>query len=278
MTFSFIASPLTILLLQFIFSNQLQCQITISTDIGYQFPWATDDIPDGNINVYPNGIKEVEIENISLGSGAMYSISLNYPLSSWLESFFTFSYQDGKKYSQVFKSSLSGVNNITNYQGSMIWFTPGVGLNLKSKRTVFFSKLGLSLGINGKISSIQKISSSNSNSDIEILYSEGMAYGIYSGLGGKVNISKNNRWSLTSEIRLISASFAPKKGNLVKYDINNQDILPSLSVNEKQVIYKNKYIEDDSVPVDPNEPTVSARRFYPYSSIGINVGVLYTFY
>ncbi|MDP1817555.1 MAG: hypothetical protein Q8K92_24055, partial [Leadbetterella sp.] len=233
------------------------CQSTIGIEVGYGFPWATDEISDGNINVLDNGIREIETFRMSHGTGMYYSLSIKHPINSLLEGKCLFSYLDGTNVTKTIQFPTTSTKE--SHKGNMFWISPTLVFNLNKKKITPYAFVGFMVGIAGKITRERETRSTNKLTESKSVYSHGTALGISSGLGMKLYPVKGSKWGLFFEAKIISSSYAPKRGELVKYTIDGEDLLNSISVNESVVVYKDKYTIDESIPSDPDEPAIFSR-------------------
>ncbi|HLP94601.1 MAG TPA: hypothetical protein VK168_11225 [Saprospiraceae bacterium] len=253
---------------------KIQCQSSLGIEAGYGLPWAGEEISEGSVMFIGGQSSEIGAINWSYGAGKNYSISYSRFLSSSMEAKCMVSYLDG---STVVRTTLfSNSSSFRYHRSNAFWISPSLVFNLGKKRIRPYVYTGFVFGISPKIIHTNNTFTNGKSTETEYVFSGGAVYGISSGIGIKFYLKKATKWYFASEARLVSASYGPKKGELVRYYIDGTDVLSSISINEKKVIYKDKYIEDLSVPDNPNEPDIFSRRFYPFSSLGLNFGVYYT--
>jgi hypothetical protein len=84
----------------------------------------------------------------------------------------------------------------------------------------------------------------------------------------------SKRLRVFGEFQFISQAYAPTKGYLTKYIVNNEDVTESFQQNASaNVVFVESIQSDPSVSPSPNEPQVRAKHSYPFHSYGLNVGV-----
>ncbi|MBC7777269.1 MAG: hypothetical protein H7246_17685, partial [Phycisphaerae bacterium] len=196
-----------------------------------------------------------------------------YPINSLLEGKCLVSYLDGTVATKTIESSTSNSNE--SYKGNMFWISPTLVFNLNKKKIAPYAFVGFMVGIAGKITVQRESRSNNELFESKTIYSKGTALGISSGLGLKIYPEKKDQWGIFIEAKLISSSYGPKRSERVQRTINGVDMLSTLSVNEKITIYKDKYSVDHSIIPAPSEPAIYSRNFYPFSSLGLNIGVFH---
>lgn len=250
-----------------------QCQSIIGVEASYGFPWAGDEISDGNIISSVPEIRKIEVINWSFGAGRSYSMSYSHFLTPSIEVKCVVSYLDGCAINRIVNFPNS--NTISRYKANAFWLSPTLAFNLTKKKVRPYAYAGFSLGVKPKIQISDKTVSNGSTTESKFVFSGGSVVGISCGIGSKFYFKENAKWHFSAEARLISASYGPKKGALTQYHINGTDVLNSLTFREKNTVYKDNYVLDESIPQNPNEPEIYPRRFYPFSSLGLNIGIFY---
>lgn len=248
-------------------------QISIQAQMGYAFPWAENDVPEGSLVVKNNTVREYDLYKKSYGAGQHYMVSVFHPIFSNVSLGLQLSYLSGAKTSRTFDIMTSRAEEINS--GRMFWFTPQIQIEKPFQNFLLYAGIGPNIGLSGKIIMDLNVVSQSSHSEQRIIYSKGLAYGFSSNVGASWFISKNKKMKLVAEIRLTSASFAPKRADLVSWNQNGTDFLVTTSVLDRAVVYKKKYIKDSTVKSDPNQPSEATLRYYAFSSVGINIGISY---
>jgi len=248
-------------------------QISVQAQLGYALPWAENDVPDGSITVKSSNVQEIDLYKKSFGAGQYYTFSLSYPVVPNFSLGLQFSYLSGAKTSLTVDFSPN--YSVETYSGRMLWVTPQILMEKPFRHLTAYVGIGPSVGLSGKI--IKEFKDGNQSNVYESkgISSKGMAYGVSSKLGVAYFIGKKKQMKLLAEIQLISASYAPRRSDLVKLNKNGTDILGSLTVSERAVVYKKNQITDQTVTPDPNQPSVATIRYYAFSSVGINIGIAY---
>lgn len=268
----------------FLFSSRLSClysQWFVEVGGGYAFGWAPDDIPDGNINEIESGIRNIEISNTSFGAGIHYNATVGRKISNILKIECQFAYLDGKTYRRQVKFISAELNEY--YSGNILWIAPGINIELNQNKKISpYARIGIAIGILGKIQRNQVIDDKqNTIIESEFTFSKGVALGVSSSIGLQYNIPTksniNNRWKIFSEIRLLSSSYGPDEGNFEKYLVNGVEQISTFSINQKTVEYKDNYLKNENQPIDDTKPTIALKRYYPFSSLGVNIGIVFSF-
>jgi len=106
-------------------------------------------------------------------------------------------------------------------------------------------------------------------------YNGGMAFGISSALGLMYHIS--DLISVYGELDLVGMSYAPIKGVMTEYTVNGADKLPNLTTDDKEIDFVDDITYDYNNPPSSAEPSKELKNYLPYSSIGLNIGVRFSF-
>lgn len=131
----------------------------------------------------------------------------------------------------------------------------------------------------GILLSSGKITEYNFNFDLNSInsYSEvheetgGLSVGVMAGLEYAFS-SKLKFLDFYAQLGLITQSYAPKKRELTILILNNENVLPTLSVSERITDLEDSFIINPNP--SPDEPAKALRQHYPFSSIGLNIGLL----
>ena len=247
-------------------------QISIGAGVGYGFPWAVQYIPEGNILYFEDGSRQIEVVKASLGAGKVYTFLVSHQIKKTSISIgCDITYLKGSNIGIVIKSSMIDIQ--TTYKGRILWINPLLKINFNKSKVSPYICLGPSIGLFGKVSE-NFVGNPYSHDLFEIkrVYSKGIAYGISSTLGIQGQFFKNTNLSLFAEINSLNASFGPKSGEVVKSIKNGVDLLEELGMN-RFIIFKDKYINDGTFPSDPDKPILATRVYYPFSSLGLKIGV-----
>lgn len=248
-------------------------QISIQAQMGYAFPWAENDVPEGSLVVKNNTVREYDLYKKSYGAGQHYMVSLSHPIFSNVSLGLQLSYLSGAKTSRTFDIMTSRAEEINS--GRMFWFTPQIQMEKPFQNFLLYAGIGPSIGLSGKIIVDLNVVSQNSYSEQRTILSKGLAFGVSSYVGATCFISKNKKIKLLAEIRLTSASFAPRRGDLVIWNQNGNDFWLTTTLSQRAVVFKKKRIKDSTVTPDINQPSEATLRYYAFSSVGINIGIVY---
>ncbi|MFC5270966.1 outer membrane beta-barrel protein [Adhaeribacter terreus] len=102
---------------------------------------------------------------------------------------------------------------------------------------------------------------------IEAQYDGGLGFGLMAGLGFSYKLTE--KCGIFSEIKMSNLSYSPKWYRLKKETINGEDIT---AFRQKDTELVNSYSTSYS-----GEPSVNIKEAFPFGSVGLNLGLKYTF-
>jgi hypothetical protein len=70
-------------------------------------------------------------------------------------------------------------------------------------------------------------------------------------------------------------SYAPNKSEITESKFNGVDILPNMTIRDKQTEYSDSYTDDNNSSSNTSVPRKSTKQNIPFSSIGVNLGIRY---
>ena len=103
----------------------------------------------------------------------------------------------------------------------------------------------------------------------------GRALGAYTAVGVKYNIK--GRISVFLDVNMVNISYAPTKCVLVERNVDGVDLLPTLTVKQKEIEFVNENNNNPSIQSTQSEPTRMSYVKMPFSSIGVNTGFVVSF-
>jgi len=266
----------SILLTFFLFDSLFSWSQTFygSLSGGYQFGVGKQNMEHHSVSEFIDPYKPWPWEKVdlSLGQGALTNGIIGYDLNQSYGLTLSGSYLFGAEFSSKTSNNLTVERKLS---ASMVRINPSVRMYVSQNRFRTYADIGFILGI-GKINFNLK----NSTIDTTFLeytyvYDGGLSYGANARFGLEYQVSKRLR--VFGEFQFVSQAYAPTKGYLTKYIVNNEDVTESFQQNASaNVIFVDAIQSDPSVSPSPNEPLIRARHSYPFHSYGVNVGVKYT--
>jgi len=249
--------------------------------------------------IYESSIKNSRIKGAgSFGKGFRFGATVGYMFTENIGAELGFDYLMGNKfttgtskYSNTsiynFIDSIMNDVNTTHTSGSlkskgsgnMLRFIPALRITAGKGAIKPYLRLGLVVSVANKLK-ITSEDSETDNSNVttvsihEFKYSGGISLGFAGALGANYKIS--DHMGVFAEFGIITQSWAPKKGLLTKYTIDGVDKLPGMSDENKETEFVNSYSYTSTNDVS-SESRKSIKTHYPFSSIGLNVGVSFSF-
>ena len=101
--------------------------------------------------------------------------------------------------------------------------------------------------------------------------SGGMAFGLSSGVG--VMLNRSDKMSFFGEINMVNLSYAPTKGKTTEAFYNEVNVLPYMTISEKEIEFVDSYTYNSSNAQTVLEPRKELKQKFPFGSFGVNVGL-----
>ncbi|HRY32139.1 MAG TPA: outer membrane beta-barrel protein [Bacteroidales bacterium] len=209
---------------------------------------------------------------VSLGQGMNIGLNCGYHFNDHIACELDVSWLKGDK-QKVEHKYQQGITTCF-LASQMIQVMPTLVLSAGMHKIQPFMKLGVLIGT-GRID-YEKNTDDNEHSQIKVFrMNGGIAVGAGAAAGVKINISE--KLSLSGEVALKNLNYAPVHGEYIQAEIDGIDVLPEMTVYEKETDYLSHYSVDENVPVDTSKPDEKLKQRLPFGSIGIKVGIVYNF-
>lgn len=193
--------------------------------------------------------------------------------------------------SEKFNNSVTATNtssaplpstDVYTEKGSVFGFTPAIRLMTGSGKLKIYTVTGLIIGLpsatfedNGTHTMpIGGGGTVTNTSDVTYTYSGNVIIGFAGSLGAMYMLS--DKIGVFAEITGDFEDWAPNEQLITTDTYNGADRLGSLTTSEKQTNYVSSYTTSTNTN-SPGSPTQAARVYLPFSSIGFNIGVYFTF-
>lgn len=172
------------------------------------------------------------------------------------------------------------------FKANMLKINPSICLNLGADKIDPYIKVGVLLGI-GKINYNLARTSSNvedsqdfsynstSNSISKYEFNGSFAFGYNAGIG--VVYKLDDHLSLFGEVNFVSMRYSPSKGKITKMEQNGVDQLSDMTTYETEVDFVEEITSNSSSVHDEDQADKSLKVSFPFSSVGLNVGIIYAF-
>ena len=264
-------------------SSQISTEKGFYVDVrgGYNFPIATQNVGYFGFDTWERGIvnydrnesgfDKVDDMLISLGKGANIGANIGYMFTKNIGAELGVNYLFGSDYTSVQKRTYG--NNFTVNQSlsaRMLQLSPTFVLRANYNQVNPYAKVGLLLGVGSKVTYKETGTSSAEKSEIKQELNGGAAVGVTGAAG--LDYVINDKLSLFGEVRTNGLTYSPKKGKVVSYVSNGQEIVDKLPIDAREVVFSDSYTEAGN-----DSPKNASRLALPFSSVGINVGMKFKF-
>ncbi|WNJ19191.1 outer membrane beta-barrel protein [Pontibacter sp. G13] len=251
--------------------NQLNAQTWFITPaVGYA--WGAFSPPLGSNNINGN----LENNNTTLGKGLYADLVVGYMFNRHLGVMLGGSFLFGEEV-QVSRTEVGDeLVNLTS-QANKFQLVPALIISTGGERTRLYSRVGLVFPVTGRTLGKSQVITSGVETLTELKINGGFSVGFHGGLG--VAVATSEHISLIAEIQLINLNIFRNKAEVQELSINGQDVLPGLNTFQREIDYKSEISPDDNIETNPNvnldQPRDALTEATPFSSLGINIGVMF---
>ena len=273
--------------------------------LGSNFKFYPDDISSIDVNIVERNVpvKTTKYSSPSkgLGEGFRAGVGLSYIINDFMNVGIDIDYFRStiRKTRDSFFHQVQTINNVAvdykfssygniSYSATMISFTPNITFKaITGRNFLIYNKVGAVVIFRPK--SIEKENQYNVThtvSGIIIRDSAGTArkeyawkvrnpaLGLSTSLGYQFNIS--NRVRAFAELQFSHVVFEAKRRSLTLYTANGENLLNSLPVNQKEILFLKNFTATNG-PADPNLPAETLSQTIPITYVGLQAGITYRF-
>lgn len=173
---------------------------------------------------------------------------------------------------------MDGTTTGSTFQTEMIQAMPSLVLRGSTGALQPYMRLGAVIGF-GAVVSTSTHDMTDQRAEEEWRYYGGVSFGMAASAG--VLYELGEQLSIFAELQYIGATYTPERGELTSARRNGEDIRPTLTTSEKEIVFTDEYLGSDALTPPGNQPTDEPRRVqrlnYKLSSVGIQIGLLWTF-
>lgn len=210
--------------------------------------------------------------NIDLGAGYNFNKHIAVELNaSYL---FAGKVATNEKYSRITGANTEVDTYVYTWSSNMLRLIPAIKLSAGFETINPYAKLGLLMGF-GSMKLTEEVNYNSvayaGTSNYTTKYQGGVAIGLSSALGVSYQVS--DQLALVLELNLVSMSHAPNKSKYIQYEEDGIDLLPTLTTNEKETIYKNETTYSTTAVINESQPNEELKIKLPFSSYGIHFGI-----
>jgi hypothetical protein len=152
---------------------------------------------------------------------------------------------------------------------------PSVVFFIPIKKFELYSKMGVSFGKGILTNHMRYTEFGGDDYDYTREISLKQSLGTNAAIG--CNYAVFNHLSINCELLTSTASLITQKGTLTKYYMNGVDELSTLSIRNKEMVFKNQYYYNPAAPVDENSPRLANEDHYSLTGITFKLGIKYSF-
>ncbi len=256
--------------------------------------YALNLMPDAPNDVYMNSLTTYAPLKISgsFGKGWNYGANVGFFVTPYLAVELGFNQLSGGTYSSSQYLRLNDSQSITldeSNHGNMFRFCPMIKYSTFDGKILpfvnntardggswveYYIKFGFIIGVSNSITSNQTITKTDTTTSLAYnattVYSGGSSTGYNFRFG--VSFKQNDNIFLFAEASFLSQYFIPQHSEITSYTYGGTDILNTLSASQRETNYITTYT---SIHNTGKGPTQAAAKSYPFSSIGLNVGIQY---
>jgi opacity protein-like surface antigen len=234
----------------------------VDVGAGYGFNLACQTL---GVNESANSIETVKG---SLGRGIIAGAGVGYMFNENIGAEINFNYLLGSKTTIKDETSTTGPADERTIKATMLRINPAVKFTF-GERIKPYAKFGVVVGVAGKTTETYTYYFENIKSEETEEHTGGIAIGL-SGAAG-ADIMFGDKFGIYVEVASVGQSWASKKSEITKYDVNGVDQLANLTTSQKEKEFVDSY--DPTVTQNPDEPTKLTKIYAPFSSWGFNVGI-----
>ena len=232
-----------------------------------------------------DNIQKIENVKTSLGKGLNFGLNIGYMFNGNIGIDLQCSYLLGDENAGESKSNYTFFS--TNYydyekisvKNQIIRINPSLIIASGFDKLDPYARFGVILGFGSVTYTNLNEEYENNILENKVIekwkFNGGMAFGLSSALGLMYHIS--DLISVYGELDLVSMSYAPTNGVMTEYTVNGADKLPDLTTDAKEIEFLDEITYDYDNPPSTAEPSKELKFYFPYSSIGLNIGVRFSF-
>jgi hypothetical protein len=166
-------------------------------------------------------------------------------------------------------------------KGNMLRFIPAVRITAGDWKVKPYMKFGLVISILNKMQKDDNTTEVNT-AGVEKVKEQteigkgNVSFGFAAALGVNYEFAEN--FGVFGEVGLIAQHYAPAKSKLTKFTVDGVDQLPGMTTSDIETVFVDHYShQSPSSPDADNQPYETTKDYYPFSSIGLNIGITWSF-
>jgi hypothetical protein len=209
----------------------------------------------------------------SYGSGLRLEAGFIHALNTRLNLEMDFTYLSGKSINFLYANN--GTTQNQNNSSRFYEISPMLRVNLGGSKVKPYAAIGPVFGLGTVTANYVITTSGTINSrEFQRQYSGSLAIGAKSVVGALLT---QGSFIFYAQMTLIAMNYSPSKSEYTKYIVNGTDQLSMLTIRQKQTVYENSVTTTNNSSPDPTKPSEALKFYFPFSSISLNVGVMFKF-
>ena len=220
-------------------------------------------------------------ENVrgSFGKGMNFNLYGGYMVNENIGLELAANYLVGSKYTftNVDINTNSSSTSIDEMNVTSFRLIPGFRIGFGENKVRYYTRLALAIGLVNKLTDNYNRTSTNpGGTDVtyeSFEYTGGKYIGFSGGFGLTYNLSDNI--ALYGELTRYFISWGATNGELTAYTFNGSDQLGNLTTDQKKYEYVDRI--DQSMNNNSGEPTKQLKSYTSMNSLGLNIGLHFTF-
>lgn len=285
---------LTSFILAYFFSSANGQSFYVKVSGGYAFPLASEYIGEKRSSIYlretdpqsgnyvPAFIQENQIVKGSYTSGMTASGTAGYMLTEIIALEINLSYSAGKQFrssaihQDIIDDQIINTSDASTVSRAKTFIiAPSISLTaLKDSKLSPFISAGPAISFSNLESNYERASdfADQQSSKRHEKYSGGISIGFRSTIG--LELKLNDRLSLFSEAAILVLSYYPREKETTKYEVNDEDLLSTLSESERRTIFVKSYHSDTRTGADAStRPSKELKSSFEMNSIAVLTGL-----
>jgi outer membrane protein W len=168
-----------------------------------------------------------------------------------------------------------------NVKGSMLRLIPSVRITAGNWKVKPYVKFGLVISVLNQMQYKEEKTNVNTAGIQQIteqteIGKGNVSLGFAGALGFTYQLPRN--FGVFGELGLIAQHYAPTKAKITKLTVDGVDQLPGMSTSDIETVYVDHYSHNYPASADAeNNPYETTKDYYPFSSIGLNIGISWSF-
>lgn len=262
-----------LIILAVFISSPYKSQIYSGANIGYNLGMAPQNIAT-SLTVQVNQTTRTNVKG-SFGKGtsinafAGYEIKPNLCLQLDVNFLYGIHYKATYLNDTLYKQEL-------DLSATMLKAAPSIIAKIGTGKTEPYLKAGVLFRLAGSIKNKTTFQDLQTQiiSDSHTKYNYGFSCGVVTSAG--ISSKINKKLKFTAELCVQLQTWSPKKAEVTKYTVNGEDRTAQLLPSQKTINFTNSY-STNANNYSGYKPNQQLKLYMPFSSIGINVGFIYTF-